>query len=110
MGIQMSCYGFYNHNHTMDRPPYAGVLTTTESNRYLSKIDKKADFIKMRLRWESDSYLVYLRNTSLLAMRHLETSTQVHKYALTESNLNPQPLTVTPQLPPDKLGVYEEFI
>ena len=76
----------------------------------LQVADKKADFIKMRLRWESDSYRVYLRNTSLLAMRHLEASTQVHNYTLTESNINPPPRTVTPQLPPDKLGVYEELI
>ena len=89
---------------------YSAHMIRVSACVILQVADKEADFIKMRLRWESDSYRVYLRNTSLLAKRHLEASTETHIYALTERNLNPLPITVTPQVDPDEVGTYEDFI
>jgi len=37
---------------------------------FLHMQGKDALFIKHRLRWESDTYMVYLRNMSLLADQH----------------------------------------
>ncbi len=54
--------------------------------------DKPADYIKLRLRWEGDSYRVYLRNTSVLAYQHLKANIaedEVYKsYLLSAENLN----------------------
>ena len=36
----------------------------------LHEANCKSDFIKFRLRWNSDSYLMYLRNTPKLAQQH----------------------------------------
>ena len=36
----------------------------------LHEANESPDFIKFRLRWKSDSYLMYLRNTPRLASQH----------------------------------------
>jgi hypothetical protein len=46
----------------------------------LSEGGKDGHFIKLRLRWKSDTYLLYLRNTSHLAAQHSTTITQNHQY------------------------------
>ena len=41
----------------------------------LLQIDEEpAHFIKMRLRWESDTYRLYIPNTSGVAMKHLDAN------------------------------------
>ena len=41
--------------------------------------DKPEHFIKMRLRWESDTYRLYLRNTSIIAMEANVAATLLEK-------------------------------
>ena len=36
--------------------------------------DKPEHFINMRLCWESDTYCLYLHNTSIIAIKHLEAN------------------------------------
>ena len=49
----------------------------------LHEANSNSDFIKFRLRWNSDSYLMYLRNTPKLAQQH-NTATNL-------SSIPPQP-------------------
>lgn len=46
----------------------------------LSEGGKDGHFIKLRLRWKSDTYLLYLRNTSHLAAQHSTTITHNQQY------------------------------
>ena len=46
----------------------------------LSECGHEGHFIKLRLRWKSDTYLLYLRNTSHLAAQHSTTITQNHTH------------------------------
>ena len=89
---------------------YSAHMIRVSACVILQIADKKADFIKMRLRWESDAYRVYLRNTTLLARRHLDAGAAVQTYALSARNLNPPPQTLPAQIAPSEMGVYEEII
>jgi len=58
----------------------------------LSEAGKNGPYIKLRLRWLSDCFEIYLRNTNTIADQHNEALNSVHDrmsaLAITASNLN----------------------
>lgn len=72
----------------------------------LQVADKPPDFIKSRLRWESDAYRVYLRDTSILAQRHLAAHTTNQAYAIGDENLAESNVSSTSITSQDKMGKY----
>ena len=80
--------------------------------------DKPGHFIQQRLRWEGDSYRLYLRNTSVLAQSHLQahraSNAMATSYHLAAANvdMNSNVLnsnTVPPQHTVEEYGTYTEF-
>lgn len=76
--------------------------------------DKPEHFIKTRLRWEGDSYKTYLRNTSVLAYKHLDANKEsdlaLAAYDLAQNLEAPSTLTqvTPPQLPIESAGTYSD--
>ena len=76
--------------------------------------DKPAHFIKTRLRWEGDSYKTYLRNTSVLAYRHLDANKEsdlaLAAYDLAQNLEAPSTLAqeTPPQLSTESVGTYSD--
>ena len=70
----------------------------------LQVADKPEHFIKMRLRWESDTYRLYLRNTSIIAMKHLEANVAA---TLLESAYKLQDIGVTTPNVPAQVSIVE---
>ena len=73
----------------------------------------KADlFIQTRLRWESDAYKVYLRDTNILARQHNKsaalTNAFVGAYNILLANMAPA-TNVPLQLTLDESGTYSDF-
>lgn len=79
----------------------------------LQQAGKSPDYVRSRLRWESEAYRVYLRDTSTLALQHLESVGRENQqvldaYAIAAANLPAQPTTPPP--PPDQdMGVYDDL-
>ena len=75
--------------------------------------DKPQHFIQTRLRWEGESYKLYLRNTSVLAHRHLEanagSNAAIAAYRLPASLLTAPTEASTPQVPVAEHGTYVEI-
>ena len=44
----------------------------------LHSAGKSGSYIKIRLRWRSDTFLLYLRNTTTLALQHVAAINSVH--------------------------------
>ena len=74
----------------------------------LQVAEKPAHFIKIRLRWESDTYRDYLRNTSVVALKHLEAnvSATLAKQAYTLSHLGTSTPNAPDQLSLAVMGTY----
>ena len=72
--------------------------------------EKPAHFIKMRLRWESETYRMYLRNTSVIAMKHLEAnvSANLAEKAYNLANVGDTTPDVPTQLSIEDMGNYDE--
>lgn len=79
----------------------------------LQMADKPEHFIKTRLRWEGDSYKLYLRNTSVSARQHLQAASANPQlqaaYSISAANLNTTSQTTPPQLPEAAMGSYLAF-
>ena len=76
---------------------------------------KNSDFIQLRLRWEGDSYKMYLRDNAVMAHRHLvasvDSAAATAAYRLSPENLDDtflQP-TLVAQQPAAAVGSYEDF-
>ena len=72
--------------------------------------EKPSHFIKMRLRWESDTYRMYLRNTSVVAMKHLEAnvSATLAEKAYTLSHVGDNTPDLPAQVSIEEMGTYLE--
>jgi len=57
----------------------------------LAEAGKPIYFIKLRLRWKSNCFEIYLRNTSRVALQHMQAITPVN---ITQSNGTQVPLTI----------------
>ena len=72
--------------------------------------DKGGDFIRSRLRWESKAYHDYLRNTDIMAHKHVEamgeSSFDMSAYSVSAENLSPPLSPATPQMPLAEFGEY----
>ena len=69
---------------------------------------KEKDFIQSRLRWASEAYQMYLRDTTILACRHIEASNKCNIYEISQANLNEDNVNNTPQQTVAEAGAYEE--
>ena len=93
----------YNHLKACARIVYPDI-TKTELSQFsahmfrvtacvlLQHAGKDADYIKTRLRWESEAYRTYLRNTDILANQHITAvvngvSTTCKVYATQPANV-----------------------
>ena len=91
---------------------YSAHMIRVTAAVLLQYADKDADFIKIRLRWEGDSYCIYLRNTSVLAHKQLHAHGQANTFAALAYQLTPLNLSdsnqpnLLPQLPADDAGIY----
>ena len=77
----------------------------------LQMAEANDDYIKIRLRWEGDSYKKYLRDNSVLAYQHLRNhaTALAASYALAPTHLF-GPLTAsTPQLSQAEMGSYTDI-
>ena len=70
--------------------------------------DKPRHFIIMCLRWESDTYQLYLHNLSIIAMKHLEANiaATLSKKAYNLSNIGVVTPNVPAQISVAKIGIY----
>jgi hypothetical protein len=69
---------------------------------------KEKDFIQSRLRWASEAYQMYLRDTTILACRHIEASNKCNVYEVSQENLDVDNVDDTPQLTEAEAGIYED--
>ena len=70
--------------------------------------EKPAHFIKIRLHWESNTYRIYLRNTSAIAMEFLEANVaaMLLEKAYNLSNIGVATPDVLAQVSEDDMGHY----
>ena len=81
---------------------FLAYVTRVSAVDPLQITEKPAHFIKIRLLWESDTYCLYLRNTSIVAMKHLEANVTA---TLSEKAYNLSIIGVATPNVPDQVSV-----
>lgn len=67
------------------------------------------DFIKIQLRWLSDSYRVYLRSTKTILQRHTKALGESAALSIDLANLPKNPSYSVEQIDPNDMGEYHEW-
>ncbi len=71
---------------------------------------KNGNFIRTRLRWESEAYRDYLRNTDIMAHKHVEasgvSSFLVQAYGLSAANIAMSEPPLAPQMLATEFSKY----
>ena len=72
----------------------------------LDEAGMSPDFMKCRLRWESESYRLYLRDTSIIQQKHIDALKPDSKEVM---RLLGQNQHILPNIVPidDDMGIYE---